>query len=288
MLQTSTGICWKLRYFFRLVYSRAEAANTSSLQVKYVVDSEYMHNQPHLSWHMRRILVDWLSEVAQELKLQSDTLFLSVNYIDRFLELRAVVTDDLQLLGITCMWMASKYEEVYCPTVQQCADMTAGTYTWQQIVQMEAVVLAVLDYSLTAPTAKLFQRYVAQFAPVESNDMYFLASYLLELSLLNEQFLAYKPSQVAASALHLSLLMLNWPNWSEELACATSYHPSSFKQCTIELVAAHNVAAHGRSAVFLKWSSEAVSAVATLPGLHTTSPIDAAASISWSSLCGPS
>ena len=68
---------------------------------------------------MRGILVDWLVEVAEEYKLSADTLYLSVGYIDRVLSVQPVARTKLQLLGVTCMLIASKYEEIYAPQVDE-------------------------------------------------------------------------------------------------------------------------------------------------------------------------
>lgn len=56
---------------------------------------------------MRAILVDWLVEVAVEYKLLSDTLHLSVSYIDRFLSVNPVTKSRLQLLGVSSMLIAA-------------------------------------------------------------------------------------------------------------------------------------------------------------------------------------
>jgi cyclin-A len=57
--------------------------------------------QKDISPAMRAILVDWLVEVTDEFKLQADTLYLAVSYIDRFLTTDAITRDRLQLLGVT-------------------------------------------------------------------------------------------------------------------------------------------------------------------------------------------
>ena len=44
----------------------------------------YMEKQPDITMNMRQILVDWLVEVSEEYKLQTETLHLAVNYIDRY------------------------------------------------------------------------------------------------------------------------------------------------------------------------------------------------------------
>ena len=64
---------------------------------------------------MRGILIDWLVEVAEEYRLEAETLFLAVNYIDRFLSYVPVNRSKLQLVGVTCMLIASKYEEIHPP-----------------------------------------------------------------------------------------------------------------------------------------------------------------------------
>lgn len=66
---------------------------------------------------MRAILVDWLVEVAQEYKLHSETLFQAVGLVDRFLSITQVTRNQLQLVGVSCMLLASKYEEIYSPQV---------------------------------------------------------------------------------------------------------------------------------------------------------------------------
>lgn len=67
----------------------------------------YMRKQPDVTSNMRTILVDWLVEVAEEYKLHSETLYLAVNYIDRFLSYMSVVRGKLQLVGTAAMFLAS-------------------------------------------------------------------------------------------------------------------------------------------------------------------------------------
>lgn len=89
---------------------------------------------------MRAILVDWLVEVSQEYKLVSETLFLAINYIDRFLSQGAVPRRKLQLVGITCMLIAAKYEEIYAPQIDEFCYITDNTYTRDEMLAMEQQV----------------------------------------------------------------------------------------------------------------------------------------------------
>lgn len=67
----------------------------------------YMKKQPDITYSMRTILIDWLVEVAEEYKLHTETLYLAVNYIDRFLSYMSVVRAKLQLVGTAAMYISS-------------------------------------------------------------------------------------------------------------------------------------------------------------------------------------
>lgn len=77
----------------------------------------YMHIQTDMNEKMRAILVDWLLEVHIKFELNPETLYLTVSIIDRFLSVKAVPKRELQLLGISALLIASKYEEIWPPQV---------------------------------------------------------------------------------------------------------------------------------------------------------------------------
>ena len=91
-----------------------------------------MKKQPDINHSMRAILVDWLVEVAEEYKLLPQTLYLTINYIDRFLSAMSVLRGKLQLVGTACMLVAAKFEEIYPPEVSDFVYITDDTYTTKQ------------------------------------------------------------------------------------------------------------------------------------------------------------
>ena len=102
-------------------------------QLKRRPTTTYMESmQTDINPMMRSILLDWLVEVGQEYRLTSDTLFLSAAYIDRYLSLVDVKRNRLQLVGVTAMLVASKYEEIYAPQVEEFCYITDNTYTREQ------------------------------------------------------------------------------------------------------------------------------------------------------------
>lgn len=79
---------------------------------------DYMASQPDINEKMRSILVDWLIEVHYKFELRKETLYLTINIIDRFLSMKVVPRKELQLVGIASMLIACKYEEIWAPEVQ--------------------------------------------------------------------------------------------------------------------------------------------------------------------------
>ncbi|CAA0407160.1 unnamed protein product [Arabidopsis thaliana] len=193
--------------------------------------------QKDVTSNMRGVLVDWLVEVAEEYKLLSDTLYLAVSYIDRFLSLKTVNKQRLQLLGVTSMLIASKYEEITPPNVDDFCYITDNTYTKQEIVKMEADILLALQFELGNPTTNTFLR---RFTRVAQEDfemshlqMEFLCSYLSELSMLDYQSVKFLPSTVAASAVFLARFIIRPKQhpWNVMLEEYTRYKAGDLKEC---------------------------------------------------------
>ncbi|KAJ0989424.1 hypothetical protein J5N97_007780 [Dioscorea zingiberensis] len=193
--------------------------------------------QKDINASMRSILIDWLVEVAEEYRLVPDTLYLTVNYIDRYLSTNEVNRQRLQLLGVACMLIASKYEEICAPQVEEFCYITDNTYFKDEVLQMEAAVLKHLKFEMTAPTAKCFLRRFVRAAQacdeVSHLQLEFLADYLAELSLLEYNFLCYSPSLVAASSIFLARFICQPTKrpWCATMIRYTAYKPSDLSEC---------------------------------------------------------
>ncbi|XP_059281582.1 putative cyclin-A3-1 [Lycium ferocissimum] len=197
--------------------------------------------QKDVSANMRGILVDWLVEVSEEYKLLSDTLYLTVSYLDRFLSMNVISRQKLQLLGVSSMLIAAKYEEISPPHVEDFCYITDNTYTKEEVVKMEAHVLKSLKFEMGNPTVKTFLRRFTGVAQVDYKSpnlqLEFLGYYLAELSMLDYSCVKFLPSLVAASVIYLSRFTLR-PNehpWSLALKQYSGYKASDLKECVLIL-----------------------------------------------------
>lgn len=197
--------------------------------------------QRDITQGMRQILVDWLVEVSEEYKLVPDTLYLTVYYIDLFLSQNYIERQRLQLLGIACMLIASKYEEICAPRVEEFCFITDNTYTRRQVLQMESQVLNSFGFHLALPTTKSFlRRFIRAAQAVYKSsclELECLVNYLAELTLLNYGFLKYLPSLIAASAVFLARWTLDQSGhpWNPTLEHYTTYSALDLKATTYAL-----------------------------------------------------
>jgi len=209
-------------------------------EIKRRPTSDFMESLQHdINKNMRGILIDWLVEVAEEYKLVPDTLYYTVSYIDRFLSSAAVPRQRLQLLGVSCMLIAAKYEEICAPQVEEFCYITDNTYCREEVLEMERRVLNELNFELTTPTTKSFLRRFVRAAQagfkMPSLNLEFLGNFLAELTLMEYSFLPYLPSLVAASAVFMAKLTLDSSThpWDPTLQHYTGYKASELRDCVI-------------------------------------------------------
>lgn len=69
-----------------------------------------------------------------------ETLFLTVQLIDRFLERQTMSRKKLQLVGMTAMLLACKYEEVCVPIVEDLIVICDKAYTRTEVLEMVIIV----------------------------------------------------------------------------------------------------------------------------------------------------
>uniref|UniRef100_A0A4W4EN00 Cyclin N-terminal domain-containing protein n=1 Tax=Electrophorus electricus TaxID=8005 RepID=A0A4W4EN00_ELEEL len=239
-------------------------------ELRYRPKPGYMRKQPDITNCMRIILVDWLVEVAEEYKLCSETIYLAVNYLDRFLSCMSVLRGKLQLVGTAAMLLAAKYEEIYPPEVDEFVYITDDTYTKKQLLRMEHLVLRVLSFDMTAPTCLQFLlQYISEESTCAKTAN--LALYLSELSLFEvDPFLLYLPSKIAAAAYCLANYTLNRMLWPDSLYAFTGYTLAEIAPCLVALYKLH-LGAEGRpqKAIHHKYKSTKYYSVSLVKPVET-------------------
>lgn len=217
---------------------------------------DYMDQQDELQWKMRGILNDWIIEVHSKFRLLPETLLIATNLIDRFLSKRLVSLVKFQLVGLTALFVAAKYEEVICPSVTHFLHMTDGGYDVGEILRAERYLLTTLGFDLSYPNPLHFLRRVSK---ADGYDVHArtVAKFFIEISCIEHRLLPFPPSQLAAAAMWLARLCLDRGPWHANMVHYSGYSQQELLPCAqVMLDYVLNPDLDTSSAFFKKYASK--------------------------------
>ena len=176
-----------------------------STQTKYPINPKYMEEkQTDIIDKMRLILLDWMVDLHEKYKLVPETYYLSCNILDRYLSKKSIPRSKLQLLGITAMFIASKYEDIYAPEGKDFVYMTDDAYVLSQLLEMEMDVMKELEYNVTIVTPYRFVEIFKCY--LKMDDVQFMAARLICLmAMIDYKSLKYLPSILALSSVYIAM-----------------------------------------------------------------------------------
>uniref|UniRef100_A0A8C7NJ60 Cyclin-F n=1 Tax=Oncorhynchus mykiss TaxID=8022 RepID=A0A8C7NJ60_ONCMY len=184
---------------------------------------------------MRYILVDWLVEVTTMKDFSSLTLHVTVGCVDRYLALRSVPKARLQLLGIACMVVCTRYISKDILTIREAVWLTDNTYKYEDLVRMMGEVISVLEGKIRTPTLLDYGQVLLSLLPLERLSVH-LFSYLCELTLLYSALTTYSSAHLANAILLLTRALHHYaPIWPIQLAEYTGFSKQDLVPCTLLL-----------------------------------------------------
>jgi Cyclin, N-terminal domain/Cyclin, C-terminal domain len=161
---------------------------------------------------MRPYLLDFLVEAHSAFQLLPETLFLTVNLLDRYCSKRVVYKRHYQLVGCAALLIAAKYgdKKEKVPTIKELKSMCCSLYDDDMFLQMEWHVLSTLDWTVGHPTVDSFLKLAVKDS-IPDPETENLSLYILEMALFHRDFVAKQSSTLALSALALSKHILGRP-----------------------------------------------------------------------------
>ncbi|KDO20281.1 hypothetical protein SPRG_14416 [Saprolegnia parasitica CBS 223.65] len=193
-----------------------------------------------LSARMRMILIDWLVEVGEEYKVSSKALHLAICLVDRCLASMTLHRSELQLMGCACMILASKYEDVHAPSVEDLVYISDHTYTGDRMLEMESMVLDALEFRVSSTHLYHFlERFV--LAGCSTDVQTHFAHYVAELAMLDYPLVQkFKPSVIAAASVYLSRVVTGEATfWTPTLHYYSKYNGVQILECVHHLHKIH-------------------------------------------------
>ncbi|KAL7849923.1 hypothetical protein SRHO_G00192720 [Serrasalmus rhombeus] len=184
---------------------------------------------------MRYILVDWLVEVTTMKDFSSLALHVTVGCVDRYLSRRSVAKARLQLLGIACMVICTRYISKDILTIREAVWLTDNTYQYEDLVRMMGEVISVLEGKIRIPTLLDYGEVLQSLLPMERRSTH-LFSYICELSLLCSPLAVPSPARLACATLLLTRALHNYaPVWPNQLVENTGFSKEELVPCALLL-----------------------------------------------------
>ncbi|KAI8118075.1 G2/mitotic-specific cyclin-B [Lucilia cuprina] len=236
------------------------------LEAEQPVHKNHLEGQAEVYAKMRAVLIDWINEVHTQFHLVAETFQLAVAIIDRYLQaVKDTKRSHLQLVGVTALFIAAKYEELFPPAIADFIYITDDTYTGKQIRQMELQIFKALGCNLSRPLPIHFLRRFSKAADAEDNH-HAMSKYFLELAMIEYDMSHYKPSEIAAASLFLSLNLLKEnsnmssglsnKHWNSTLEWYSRYSPEHLRPIAKKIASVARNAPHAKlKAVYTKYQA---------------------------------
>lgn len=202
--------CIPLEYIPEIWKNLKDSENCLACMPKF----EALSQQTDINFDMRAILLDWIIDVHKNYRLFPETLYMCISIIDRFLAKKPILRNKLQLLGTTSLFIASKYEEIVYPCIEEFTKVTDDAYTKEEVLQMETEIFKELNFDLTYPSAYRFFEIIGlnyNFSEVE----FYYGCYLLEYFLISPSSGKFYPSIIALAVVLLILKLKKYDNYKD-------------------------------------------------------------------------
>eukprot|EP00049_Salpingoeca_infusionum_P010508 m.180920 g.180920 ORF g.180920 m.180920 type:complete len:352 (+) comp14660_c2_seq2:607-1662(+) len=234
-----------------------------------LVPADYLDRQTEVNARMRAILVDWLVEVGNRFELLQETVYMTIDIVDRYLSVEQTSRRKLQLVGVTAMLLASKFEEMFPPEVGDFVYISDNAYTREEILSMERKMLETLNFRLGKPLALHFLRRDSKAGHADAT-MHTVAKYLMELTLCQSTMLQFKASEIAAAATYVAREIVGEPDvWTKTIEAYSTYTLDSITPCIEALRAVLKGSIDSRQqAVRSKFAKSKFMRISQLPELN--------------------
>ena len=194
-----------------------------------------MKNQQEINCRMRAIIVNWIIEVHDRFKLLPDTLFLSVIIFDRYMSvINNIDKNRLQLIGVTSLLIACKYEEIFSPEVRDFICILDREYEREDLMEEENNILKILKFEVTYPSSLRYYEILRIEFGIE-DKYYEYGIFLLEMSLLDCRFSKYQQNLIATTVCFIVKKLFNKDLKIEKFLENTKINLEELKNCLIDI-----------------------------------------------------
>ena len=150
--------------------------------------------------------------------------------MDRYLSKQPINRKYLQLLGITSMLLASKYEDIYPPEIKELILMTDNSYNREELIKLESDILDIIEFNMTYPTSLRFLEIFKKIINLKEID-FFRCRYFIEIALFDYNCCHFPPRLIAASSIFLNYKLNKNKNTENKILKAIEYDLKEMHPC---------------------------------------------------------
>ena len=203
--------------------------------LEFKIEPYFMKNQIEINNKMRAIVVNWLIDVHDRFKLLPDTLFLGIIFFDRYMsQVTNIKKEKLQLIGVTSLIIACKYEEIFSPEIRDFVCILDRTYEKEDLMEQENNMLKILKFEVIFPTSLRYYEILRIEFDIEEK-YYNYGVYLLTLCLLDSRFSVYSQATIATTVCFFLKKMFYNQNLKDFLGNNIKIHEKEIQNCLIDI-----------------------------------------------------
>ena len=214
----------------------------------------------------RSIIFHWLVKNNNKWKLRDDTIFMAMNIMDRYVSKFKSKNSEFQLIAISSYFIASKYEDIYPPYLDELCQICNYIYSNEDIIKKEYEILVGLNFDILYNSSYKYLTFLHSIADKDNLKLLYLAQFMLELSLENIDILEYSQCLRALSALILAKKMLRITKSWNTLRLYYDYNESDVKKVQKKLITllTQAIKSKTKNAIYEKFESSKYKSVSSL------------------------
>ena len=242
---------------------KSEKVNICDYANKDIFD---LQDKKYFNEKNRSIIFNWLVKNNFKWKLKDDTIFMAMNLMDRYISKYPTKNSEFQLIGISSYLIASKYEDIYPPYLDDLSQICNYIYSNDDIIKKEYEILSGLNFDILYNSSYKYLTFLHSVTDKENMKLLYLAQFILELTLENLEILEHSQCLRAISALFLAKKILQIKKSWNNLKLYYKYDESEIKKVQKKMIGLLNkvIKSKAKNSVYEKFESSKYKSVSSL------------------------
>jgi len=184
----------------------------------------------------RAVVIEWLSYIVHYFSQSNETLFMSINIMDRYISKKRITLNIYQLVAISSYLIASKYEDTFTPSIDDLIYISKNIYNHNDITAMEKDILDTLNFDIFSVSSYQFFSSFYLISNINNKILFCLGHLILEICLLNIEIMSCEQSLLAIGSLLIAKKSLEIKGDLPNINIIYNYNENDIKEIQKKIV----------------------------------------------------